>query len=166
MAADYRITAIDWRLVVLSYNPTPKTKSYCAVSETRLRTLWHLNLSQACRVSGPQPEISRYQKLCREFRCTWNSAIYFAVPELQLSILGTCTWNRYFTVSGIQPEMLLYLNLSQVFCVPEPQTHISRLQKLSHMCHGTWTSTICLGYLKLSHLFSGAWTSASYLTPC
>jgi hypothetical protein len=103
-----------------------------------------------------------YLKLNHLFRIAWNSARNFPVLVLQLSILGTCTWTRYFTVSGIQVKILLYLNLSQAFWVPVPQSHISRLQKLSPVCHGTWTSTICLGYLKLNHLFSGTWTSASY----
>jgi hypothetical protein len=137
--------------------------SYCAISKPQLRIWLHLHLNQACRVPEPQPDISRYQKLCREFRSTWNSARNYPVPVLQLSILGTCTWTRYLTVFGIQPEILLYLNLSQAFCVPEPQQHISRLQKFSHVLHDSWTSTICFGYLKLSHLFSGPWTSTGML---
>jgi len=143
-----------------------KFSQKCCCTWTSAKHFVYLNLnltfhvyrnSATCvTVPGPQPFVSG----------TWNSAIYFSVPETQPEIPCTCTAAKYFWYLYLNQIFHCIWNSARNFAVPEPQPHISRLQKLSHVCHGNWTSTICLGYLKLSHLFSGTWTSARYLTPC
>jgi len=164
-------SSCSWLQTCRTINQYYKRKVIAQYLKPQLRIWW-----KVCRVPEPQPDISGYQKLCREFRLylkishlfrsNWNSARNFPVPVLQLSILGTCNWTKYFTVSGIQPEIIT---------VPEPQPSI--------LCIWTWTTYFAvtetqprvsryldLSYLflelKLSHLFSGTWTSVRYLTPC